>query len=176
LFATAAFAALPDYALELLPPHVLHRSSAVLNEPLRRTIDASLAGASVSTLESARDFSLATTDALLHFGLDHTTSFAFAASEREGNCIEYSHLFARVFERVAGKIGLDARAYVVHSSTAHLFGRQLPFRGFADHDWVLVVDGTGEDARRFYIDPTLHDVGLGWDISSNVRGTVNVPK
>ena len=176
LFATAAFAALPRFALELLPPHTARRSAAVLNEPLRRAIDASLASASVSTLDSARDFSLAATDKLLHFGLDHTTTFAFSASEREGNCVEYAHLFARVFERVAGKIGLDARAFVVHSGSAQLFGRQLPFRAFADHDWVLLVDGRGEDARRFFVDPTLHDVGMGWDISANVHGPISVPR
>jgi hypothetical protein len=47
-------------------------------------------------------------------------------------------------------------------------------RGWGDHDWVLIQDGAGEDARRWYVDPTMHDFGLGWDISANVRGPVNV--
>jgi hypothetical protein len=47
-------------------------------------------------------------------------------------------------------------------------------KGWADHDWALIQDGTGDDARRWCVDPTMHDMGLGWDVSANVRGNVVV--
>lgn len=176
LFATAAGAALPHYAFEFLPPHTARRSTAILGEDLKRAIDASLKEASVSTVDGARDFALSSTDKILHFGLDHTTTMAFGAVEREGNCIEYANLFAKVFDRIAEKTGLAARAYAVHSGRAQVFGTTLPFRGFGDHDWVLIQEGTGDEAVRSHVDPTLHDAGVGWDISSNVKGTIKLPR
>jgi hypothetical protein len=98
---------------------------------------------------------------------------AFTGAEREGNCIEYSHLFARVFDKAAAKGGLGARAYAVHSAQARFFSKTLPMRGWGDHDWVLIQEGSGPDAKRWFVDPTLHDFGLGWDISANVRGPVS---
>jgi hypothetical protein len=174
LFATAAGAALPYFAMRFLPPHTAKRSGAVLDKALERAVDASLAKASIDSMEGAMDFALSASDKLLRFGLGHATSLSFSAAEREGNCIEYAHLFARVFEKAAAKAKLDARAYVVHSAKAELLGRTLPVRGWEDHDWVLLQQGSGEDARRWYVDPTLHDFGLGWDISANVQGAVKV--
>jgi len=174
LFATAAGAALPHFAFELLGPHVARRSTAVLDEPLKRAVDTAVAATELTSVESAMDFALSATDKLLHFGLEHPTSASFTVVEREGNCIEYANLFARVFDKAAGKAGLTARAYPVHSGKAQVFGRALPFRGWEDHDWVLIQDGAGEDAHRWYVDPTLHDAGLGWDISANVRGPVSI--
>jgi hypothetical protein len=175
LFATAAGAAIPYFAFALLAPHTARRSAAVLEKPLERAVDASLGKTTVDSVESALDFSLAASDRLLRFGLGHPQSLSFAAAEREGNCIEYAHLFARVFEKAAAKGKLDARVYVVHSARAELFGRKVPFAGWEDHDWVLIQQGTGEEARRWYVDPTMHDAGLGWDISANVRGAVKLP-
>lgn len=175
LFATAAGAALPRFAFALLAPHTAKRSMAVLDKPLERAVETSLARTTIDSVEAAMDFSLAASDKILHFGLGHPQSLTFAAAEREGNCIEYAHLFARVFEKAAAKGKLDARVFVVHSAKAELFGRKVPFPGWEDHDWVLIQQGTGETARRWYVDPTLHDAGLGWDISANVRGAVKVP-
>jgi hypothetical protein len=59
--------------------------------------------------------------------------------------------------------GLPARSRVAHSGRARVFGRALPFRGFADHDWVLIA---GTDP--LYVDPAFADAWLGWDISRNV--------
>jgi hypothetical protein len=176
LFATAAGAALPHFAFELLAPHTAKKSAATLDKSLDRAVEASLAKASIDSVESAMDFTLAATDKLLRFGLEHQTSMTFPAAEREGNCIEYAHLFARVFERAAARGKINARAYVVHSAKAQLLGHKVPFRGFDDHDWVLIQEGSGDEARRWYVDPTMHDAGLGWDISANVRGTVKLPQ
>jgi hypothetical protein len=176
LFATAAGAALPRFAFQLLPPHTAKRSSAVLERPLERAVDATLAKAAPDSVESAMDVSLSVSDKILHFGLDHPQSLSFAAASREGNCVEYAHLFARVFDRAAARAKLDARAYVVHSGKAEVLGHKLPFRGFEDHDWVLIQEGSGDDARRWYVDPTMHDAGLGWDVSASVRGTVKLPQ
>ncbi len=175
LFATAAGAALPRFAFQLLPPHTVKRSGAVLDRALERAFDASVAKADPSSVEEAMDISLAASDRILHFGLKHPTSMSFAAAEREGNCTEYAHLFARVFDRAAARAKLDARAYVVHSSKAEVLGHKLPWKGFEDHDWVLIQQGSGEDAKRWYVDPTMHDAGLGWDISGAVQGTVKLP-
>jgi hypothetical protein len=172
LFATAAGAALPRFAIELLAPHTPKRSAAVLDKALETAIDSALEKSTLATVEEAMDFSLSASDKLLHFGLEHATSMAFSATEREGNCIEYAHLFARVFDKAAQKAGLGARAFPVHSAGARIFGRQVPLRGWEDHDWVLIQVGSGEGARRWYVDPTMHDAGLGWDISANVRGPV----
>ena len=174
LFATVAGAALPHFAFELLGPHVARRSAAVLDEPLRRAVDTALAGTELTSVESAMDFSLSATDKLLHFGLEHPTRMSFGAAEREGNCIEYADLFARIFDKAAARAGLTARAHAVHSDKARMFGQAMPLRGWGDHDWVLIQDGTGEEARRWYVDPTMHDLGLGWDISTNVRGPVTL--
>jgi len=175
LFATVAGAALPHFAFELLPPHTVKRSTAVLDKPLERAIDGSLARATPDSVESAMDIALSASDRLLHFGLAHPTSLSFAAAEREGNCIEYANLFARVFDKAAARAKLDARAYVVHSAKAEVLGYKVPLPGWDNHDWVLIQQGTGEDAQRWYVDPTLHDAGLGWDIATNVKGTVKVP-
>jgi hypothetical protein len=175
LFATAAGAALPYFAVRFLAPHTAKRSTAVLDKALERAVDASLARASIESVEGAIDFSLAASDKLLHFGLAHPTTMSFAAAEREGNCIEYAHLFAKVFEKAAARAKLDARVWVVHSAKAEVLGRTVPMKGWGDHDWVLIQEGSGDGARRFFVDPTLHDVGLGWDIAANVEGTVKLP-
>jgi hypothetical protein len=175
LFATAAGAALPHFAVRFLAPHTAKRSTAVLDKALERAVDASLARASIDSVEAALDFSLGASDKLLHFGLAHPTSMAFAAVEREGNCIEYAHLFAKVFEKAAVRAKLDARVWVVHSAKAELLGRAVPMKGWEDHDWVLIQEGSGDEARRYFVDPTLHDIGLGWDIAANVEGAVKLP-
>ena len=174
LFATVSAAALPHFAVELLAPHAVKRSAAVLDKPLERAVDVALAKTEIKTVEDAMDFALSASDKLLRFGLEHPTRMSFTAAEREGNCIEYANLFALVFDKAAAKGGLEARAYAVHSAKARLFGRAIPMRGWDDHDWALIQDGSGDEARRWYVDPTLHDAWLGWDIAANVRGPVSV--
>jgi len=113
------------------------------------------------------------TAAQLHFGLQHRTSASFDVAEREGNCIEYAELFAAIFNREKG--ALDARAYAVHSAEARVFGQQLRDPKYRDHDWALVVVHGSAGARRLFVDPTLYDEGLGWDISRAVVGPVTAP-
>lgn len=74
--------------------------------------------------------------------------------------------------RLAARRHVAARAWPVRSQ-ARLFGARVPMRGWTDHDWVLVV---ARDGHRWYVDPTLDDTGLGWDVTSNVRGTVSPPR
>jgi len=40
---------------------------------------------------------------------------------------------------------------------------------------VLIVVHTAAGPRRLYVDPTLYDMGLGWDISKAVLGDVRPP-
>lgn len=179
LIATVATAALPHYVFELLAPHTARRSQAKLDEDFTRLIETALDKSRPDNVDAALDFSLSATDKFLHFGLSHPTSHSFTTTPREGNCVEYSELFARIFERAVKGAHLDARVFVVHTDKARAFGQKVPFRGWGDHDWVLIEDrsaGPSEESRRLYVDPTLHDAQLGWDISSNVKGTITLPR
>lgn len=176
LILTAAGAALPYFGLELLPPHAAKRSGAIMDDGLRRAVDEAIDGSPIKTVDDARDFALSATDGLFHFGLNHATNMRFSASEREANCIEYAALYAKIFDRVAERKKLSAKAFAVHSGKARLFGKAVPMRGFDDHDWVLIDDRSGAEPRRLYVDPTLHDAGLGWDVKGAVKGSVTLPR
>jgi hypothetical protein len=110
----------------------------------------------------------------LHFGLEHTTSFAFDGTEREGNCLEYAHLFARLFNDAAKARQVNAMAFAVHSSGATLLGYRIPLPALQDHDWVLIVerDADGNERRRYHVDPSFYDAGLDWNIERAVQGNV----
>jgi len=163
--------ALGSFSFELLPPHVAKKTSAVVDAKLSAEIDAEATKSAPKTVDDVVRASLRLTDSHLHFGLDHPTLLSFNATEREANCIEYAHLFAFAFDRIATRSSVKARAFVVHSSKARLFGMKIPMKGWEDHDWAIVDAGT---TRRF-VDPTLNDSGLGWNIEANVKGSVSVP-
>lgn len=150
-------------------PHQLRAPSAQLSRELALRVDERAAREPAADIDAAIAQALRVTGSTLHFGLGHPTSLSFS-EEREGNCVEYAHLFATVFGRVARKAGLDAHAHVVHTMRPRLFGLRVPFRGFDDHDWVLVTDGKGQPLA--YLDPTLHDAMLGADVSGNVEAPV----
>jgi hypothetical protein len=119
----AAAALRAKVGLAFLPPHAVRPAAAMLDPALAARVDGALAGARIESADDAIDFALDRTGELLHFGLGHATRLRFGVDEREGNCIEYAHLFATVFNRAAVARGLDARARVVHSGRARVFGR-----------------------------------------------------
>ncbi len=154
------------------PPHVAKPSAARLDAALR----AKLNGVDVSEVSNVDDLiaaALRETGRRLHFGMRHSTRLRFGVEEREAHCVEYSHLFAAVVELLGGRTGLTVKAYVVRSGKARVLGQKLPFRGFGDHDWVLVVQRAG--GRRWFVDPSLADAGLGWNIESRVSGQPGLP-
>jgi hypothetical protein len=153
-------------------PHLARRPAAIADPALGRQIDAQAVATKPSTPEDLVTFALGTTAGLLHFGLGHRTRLAFDATEREGNCVEYAELFSWTFNREHA--GVDARAWVVRSD-AKVLSRVLPDRAWKDHDWVLVVARTPQGSKRLYVDPTLYDMGFGWDISRFVHGDVVLP-
>jgi hypothetical protein len=162
--------------VSLVAPHTTKPSAATLDPALRGAVEFLLGGdARPHTVEDAIRFSLKQTSARLHFGLGHPTNLSFSAAEREANCIEYSHMFARVFGMAAEKGKLSARAYVVHSARAEVFGSVVPLPGMRDHDWVLVVDDTSSENQLWFVDPTFDDALLGWDLKENVAGEVKPP-
>jgi hypothetical protein len=116
-------------------------------------------------------FSLRTTADALHFGLSHSTHLTFNGADREANCVEYAELFGTIMNREHGS--QDIRAWVVRSD-ARILGKTIPNPAWKDHDWVLVVVRTPDGSRRLCLDPTLFDLGMGWDISSAVRGELNM--
>jgi hypothetical protein len=158
----------------LAGPHVVQAPVARFDAPLDAAIRFQLEEEKPLTVEEAMRFSLEITGDHLRFGLGHPTKFAFGADPRAGNCIEYSHLFAKIFNMAAARGKIAAKAHVVHSSRAEVFGQVLPLPGFRDHDWVVVVDDV--DKRKWFIDPTFDDAWLGWDLATNVQGDVRAPK
>jgi hypothetical protein len=154
-------------------PHVTRAAAATFAEDYARQVDTQIKVAKSDSVAELVSFSLSVTASDLHFGLEHKTTLAFGKAEREGNCVEYAHLFATVFNRAAERKQVAARAYVVRSD-ARVLGVALPGPKLRDHDWVLVVPTRGH-AQRLFIDPTLHDLGLDWDISRNVSGEVRAP-
>ncbi len=125
--------------------------------------------------DEAVQLALQATARRLHFGLSHRTSLSFDDADREGNCIEYAHLFAMVFARAVARGHIDARAFVVHSDDARIFGERVTAPGYGDHDWNLVVVHTAGGDRKIFVDPTLYDAGLPWDIEGSVAGEVKTP-
>jgi len=154
-------------------PHSARAAAATLEGDLARSIDKRLEEADVTSVDQLLRLSLDITGADLHFGLDHKTTLRFGIKEREGNCVEYAHLFATVFNRGAERKHLAARAYVVRSD-ARVLGKRLSSPAFVDHDWVLIVPSVA-GAKRLFVDPTLHDLGLDWDITRSVSGDVRTP-
>jgi hypothetical protein len=157
------------------PPHHVRVPAAKMTAALSRRIDAELSAAAPSSVDAALHVALDATARRLHFGLRHATNLSFDETEREGNCIEYAHLFAAIFENVAARAHLDAHAFVVHSDDARVLGERLAARGLDDHDWDIVVVHTAEGDRSLFVDPTLYDAGMDWDIEAAVRGTVPTP-
>lgn len=155
--------------LSLGPPHALREPQAALDPALARRVDAALAAAEGAGVEDAIRFALAQTGDALWFGLGHGTRLSFGAAPREGNCVEYAHLFAALFNRAAGARGLEARAWAVRSADARLFGVALPHPALRDHDWALVVTRDGGQVRRYFVDPAFADAWLGWDVERNVK-------
>lgn len=180
LFALSALVGLAIFAIALararvglLGPHVVQNSLARFDAPLDAAVRFQIEAEKPRTVEEALRFSLKLTGHQLHFGLGHPTKFAFGAEPRSGNCIEYSQLFARIFDMVATRGKIPARAYVVHSSRAEVFNRVLPLPGLRDHDWVVIDDKT--DKRQWFVDPAFDDAGLGWDLATNIVGDIRLP-
>lgn len=155
-------------------PHVARAPRAALSGVLAARLDARAASAKPKGADAVLRFALDATAAQLHFGLRHRTSTSFDVAEREGNCIEYAELFAAIFNREKGST--NARAYAVHSADARVLGVRLADPAYRDHDWALVVVHGPNGERRLFVNPTLYDAGLGWDISRSVTGDVTVPR
>jgi hypothetical protein len=154
-------------------PHRARVAAATLDDDFARSVDKRLDEAEVTSVDALVRLSLDIAGADLRFGLDHATTLRFGSKEREGNCVEYAHLFATVFNRGAVKKRLVARAYVVRSD-ARVLGQRLSSPAFVDHDWVLIVPNVA-GAKRSFVDPTFYDLGLGWDITRSIAGDVRTP-
>jgi hypothetical protein len=153
-------------------PHAVRAPTAALDPALAASLDAEARAAKVAEADGLVAFALRATARELRFGLSHQTRLSFDGVEREGNCVEYAELFAAIVNREHRSD--DVRAWVVRSD-ARVLGRRVDDPAWKDHDWALVVVRTPAGPRRLYVDPTLYDMGLGWDISSAVTGDVRVP-
>lgn len=158
--------AIAQAMLGLVAPHRVHAPIGVMSDAFAARLDAEPKSRNDVGAKSFVLFALEETGKQFHFGLDHKTRLAYDGVEREGNCVEYADLFARIVNRERS----DLHAYVVRSD-ARLLGERLGRPAFNDHDWVLVT--SGQD--RFYVDPTLYDMGLGWNVASSVKGEPKLP-
>ena len=150
-------------------PHKIREPTAVLDPLFGKQLDARAHATMLAAPQDLVEFALRATASELHFGLSHPTRLAFDAREREGNCVEYAELFASIVNREHGNV--NVRAWVVRSD-ARILGQTVPDPAWRDHDWVLVVARAPEGVSRSYIDPTLYEMGLGWDIARAVHGEV----
>lgn len=167
----------PLFALQLFAPHSVQPSRASLDSRLSQKIADALQQKAPSTADEVLAFALKTTGEHLHFGLDHKTQFSFGENEREANCIEYAHLFVKIYSMAAKKAGLSFKAYAVHSANAKVLGARVPMPGWQDHDWVCIeLWPQSPEPKRLYVDPTLYDAGFGWNIQGSVKGTIVLPK
>jgi hypothetical protein len=164
------FIALARARVSFLGPHIVQPSLARFDSSLDAAIRYQIEAEKPQSVDDALRLALKITGNQLRFGLGHPTKFAFGADGRAANCIEYSHLFVKIFEMAASRHKIAAKAHVVHSSRAEVFGYMLPLPGLRDHDWVVIVDNV--DKRKLFVDPTFDDAGLGWDLTTNVVGDV----
>ncbi|MBU45361.1 MAG: hypothetical protein CMN76_19270 [Spirochaetaceae bacterium] len=167
-------------AFDFSGPHQLHRQRAYIqNQALLQALgseDSNL------DLEETIQASLEFTTGHLEPGLYHNTSLIFS-DPRPGNCIEYSHLFAQVFNLLATKNGLNHRAYIIRSN-ARFLGMRIPLPGFADHDWVFVgelpLDAPNKAARiqeliesdsnmNRYVDAMFYDAFFRWNVEMSLQ-------
>lgn len=160
-FGGSAFAAWLGFTL--VPRHSRSRPVAVLSPSLSAEAARELDVA--ADADEALRAALRLTGRHLHFGLGHRRSDTFGTVEREAHCVEYAHLTGALLSRWSRSHG-DALRVTVVRSQARLFGRRVPMRGWSDHDWVL-VEGHG---RRWLVDPTFDDMGLGWSLDGHVVG------
>lgn len=147
----------------LVPHHTRWRPTATLSPALTAEASRDLDGG--LTPDDAIRAALRITGRHLHFGLGHRRSDAFGTVEREAHCVEYAHLMGALLARWSRAHG-GALGVAVVRSQARMFGGRVPMRGWSDHDWVLVEGG----GRRWYVDPTFDDMGLGWDLAGHVEG------
>jgi hypothetical protein len=158
-------------SLALIAPHEVLPSVTTLSPEKRADLEQELDFNRPFDRDQAIDFALDYTAQSLSFSLGHPTSFEFGAGKRKGTCVEYAALFVAVFEAASKRAGSSARAWRVRSQ-ARVFNKVVPFKGFADHDWILVHDPA--DGARIYLDPTLYDAWLSSNLTRNVKGGAGI--
>jgi hypothetical protein len=99
VFALAFLArgALTRRILSFRAPYTLAESRAALDGELARLVRTRAGEGGARSVDDAIRGALEITSPALFFGLRHKTRLDFDGVAREGNCIEYAHLFARIF-------------------------------------------------------------------------------
>ncbi len=159
-------------AVSLHAPHRVQPKRALLAQALAKEVQELATRALPTRIEDVIDLSLGITSGKLRFGLDHATSMRFDSAVREGNCVEYAQLFVAALDRISRHASVRTTSWLLRSD-AHALGQGLPWRAWRDHDWALVADPASK--KRWFVDPSFHDVGFGWDVEANVSGKEELP-
>ncbi len=152
--------------------HITRPPLADLSHELQQAIQKSTDGKTPGDMKMVIDLAVQVTRQHLRYGKSHTTRLRFDVPVREGNSIEYSTLFASVFNQLSRWAKLGASAAIVHSAEGRVLGVELPTR-WVNHEWVVI--DVGKSGPRFYVDPTLGAYHLGWNLEGNVEGDVPKP-
>ncbi|MCB1139240.1 MAG: hypothetical protein KDK23_10815 [Leptospiraceae bacterium] len=162
------------HLLTLAGPHQFTVPFARIAPELISTIEAHPNLSQVSSKDDLVAFALERSNELLKPDLNHGFSLDFA-SPRPAHCLEYSHYFGSIFNRLARRRNIPYRAFVVRSQQARFAGQSIPLPGFQNHDWVLIVPETekapslsGLSSEALYLDPMLYDVFLISNIEVSV--------
>lgn len=151
--------------------HITRAPLAELSHDLQQAIQKATDGKTPGDLKMVVGLSVEVTRRYLRYGQSHPTRLRFDVQPREGNGIEYSTLFASIFNQLSRWAKLGASAAIVSSTEARVLGVKLP-RYFSNHEWVVIDGGK---SGRWYVDPTLGAYHLGWNLEGNVVGDVPKP-
>lgn len=160
------------HGMRLGGPHELLSYQASLSASLERRVDRLATARSIEHPRQGIDLALELTSQSLRFSPEFDELWEFDVSERAANQAAYSQLFSAIFNRIAEGRSIKARAWVVQSKSPRVFGLPIPHAAFKQHDWVIVQPTEGTAAESWFVDPTLHDALLGWNIEGNVTGLI----
>jgi hypothetical protein len=158
--------------LALVAPHVVSPPNATLTAEKRKEMDDDLDIERPLDRDQAIDYALDYTARSLSLSPGHATpSFDFGVGKHAAGSPEYAAFFVSAFEAACKRAGSSARAWRVRSAV-RIFGKVVPLKLFADHDWILVYDAA--DGARIFLDPMLNDAFLSANLSRNVKGGAEI--
>ncbi len=124
----------------------------------------------IQNLGDAIKYSLNFTARSLNFRADYfegvrgSNYYSFPAKKvKDTDCVDYAFLFKKTLEYTLRQTHIsDIDIKLIRGRNANLFGKRID-----NHDWVEIIDS--QTGRKFNIDPTFYDFGLGEEITSSIE-------